>query len=191
MHTSRVRIGVTGHRVLTDVGPVVKSVRAAVQRIQCAWPGCLLTVVSALAAGADQMVVDEVLATSDACLVVVLPFASDEYARDFDDGSREREHFFALLEQASDVYVVPAVGTRGRAYLRAGEHIVDQCDVLLAVWDGQSEHGEGGTAQIVKRARRLAKPLVIVQAGNRRHGTVEPTTLGHEQGRIIVERLPG
>jgi hypothetical protein len=89
--------------------------------------------------------------------------------------------------------VIPAQPERGRshAYLQAGEYVLEHCDVLLAIWDGRVEHGEGGTGQIVRHARMLEKPLVIVRGGNRRHGTLEPTTLGREQGRIIVERLPG
>ena len=65
-----------------------------------------------------------------------------------------------------------------------------QCDVLLAVWDGQEAQGLGGTGEIVARARGLGKPVVIVRAGNRLPGTEDPTTLGEEQGRVMLEGLP-
>jgi len=67
--------------------------------------------------------------------------------------------------------------------------VVDNCDVLIAVWDGEGAQGQGGTGEIVARARSQGKPVVIVRAGNRKPGTLEPTTLGDEQGRVIVEGL--
>jgi hypothetical protein len=40
---------------------------------------------------------------------------------------------------------------------------VDRCDVLVAVWDGAEARGEGGTAEVVARARKLV-PVVWVPA---------------------------
>jgi hypothetical protein len=67
--------------------------------------------------------------------------------------------------------------------------VVDNCDVFVAVWDGEGAQGQGGTGEIVERARSQGKPVVIVRAGNRKPGTSEPTTLGDEQGRVILEGL--
>jgi hypothetical protein len=186
----RLRLGVTGHRVVTDVSRVVEGIRAAVRAIQTAAGVRPLTVMSALAEGADRLVVEEVLGVPDACLVAVLPFAPDRYADDFGGvGSPSHTRFLDLLQRASAVHVMPTADSKPQAYRLAGEYVLEQCDVLLAVWDGQIEQGEGGTAQIVGLARARAKPLVIVRAGNRRPGTLEPTSLGQEQGRIVVERL--
>jgi hypothetical protein len=68
--------------------------------------------------------------------------------------------------------------------------VVDNCDVLIAVWDGEGAEGQGGTGEVVARARSQGKPVVIVRAGNSRPGTLEPTTLGTEQGAVIAEGFP-
>ncbi len=85
---------------------------------------------------------------------------------------------------------MPPTVVRDEAYARAGEDVLDRCDVLLAVWDGQPAQGRGGTGEVVRRAREMGKPLLDVRAGNHLPGTDAPTSLGAEQGRLVVERLP-
>jgi hypothetical protein len=38
------------------------------------------------------------------------------------------------------------------------EVLAQQCDVLIAIWDGAGPEGEGGTAEVVSKARELASP---------------------------------
>jgi hypothetical protein len=38
------------------------------------------------------------------------------------------------------------------AYRRVGHYVVDHCDLLIAIWDGQPARGRGGTADIVQYA---------------------------------------
>jgi len=80
--------------------------------------------------------------------------------------------------------------TREASYEAVGLYVLDHCDVLVAVLDGQGAQGQGGTGHIVAEARMRGLPLVWVHAGNRRPGTVEPTTLGEDQGSLTIERLP-
>ena len=190
-HGTAVRVGVTGHRVLTDVDRIVDGIRYAIERIKQAYAGRSLTIVSSLAEGADRLVVEEALGMPGARLVAVLPFEAEDYAQDFGpDGSPSRRQFAALLARAADVHVGPVVARRGDGYAQAGEYILAQSDVVLAVWDGRRGQGRGGTAEIVARARSAALPLVIVRAGNRAPGTGTPTSLGASQGQVVVERLP-
>jgi hypothetical protein len=41
---------------------------------------------------------------------------------------------------------------------------VNECDVLLVLWDGEPARGKGGTADVIAYARELGKPLVLVDA---------------------------
>ena len=68
-----VAIGVTGHRTLADLDRITAGVNEALHRIEQAFPGQPLTVISSLAEGADRLVVQQVLARSKARLVVPLP----------------------------------------------------------------------------------------------------------------------
>ena len=64
------RIGVTGHRDLADPDALRPRIREAISRLLTLVPlapgaGLALVVVSALAAGADRLVAEEVLAAGD------------------------------------------------------------------------------------------------------------------------------
>lgn len=163
----RLRIGVTGHRHLPEDAALAEQVRHALQRARHLVPTSsatpvYLTAVSPLAEGADRLVAREVLATSGAMLQVPLPMAPEAYEEDF-ASAMSREEFRALLAKADDVLVLPGSGTFAEAYERAGHYVVDHCDVLIALWNGQQAGGRGGTAEIVARARERGRPLVWVR----------------------------
>jgi hypothetical protein len=186
----RIQIGVTGHRALGDTATVAGGVREAIERIRRAYGDLPVTALSMLAEGADRLVAEELLRASNARLVAVLPSAADDYAVDFgpNDGP-SRLHFDALLAQAAEVMRVPDQPSRDEGYLRAGHAMVDRCDVLLAVWDGATARGKGGTAEVVAYARARGKPLVIVHAGNQNGEPREPAEAVIEPGSVSVEGL--
>jgi hypothetical protein len=189
--SDRVRVGVTGHRILAEPERVSQGVGEALRRIRDSFNGRPLTVYSSLAEGADRLVAEEALRQPDTQIVAVLPFGRDDYSADFGHpGTPSRLHFGALLERAAEVIELAPGRTREEGYAQAGNHIVNLCDVLLAIWDGEHARGEGGTAHVVGRARALGKPIVIVRAGNHHPDTREPRSLGQEQGVVLAEGLP-
>jgi hypothetical protein len=179
-------VGVTGHRILTDEARIVAGVDLALRRIQEAFGPDELTILSPLAEGADQLVAQCALARHGARLVVPLPLPMREYLRDMST----LESFRQLCEEADTAFELPAQATRTSAYEAVGRYVVAHCDVLLAIWDGRRAQGEGGTSEVVAWARAEGKPLAWVRAGNRRPGTMKPTTLGAEQGKVTFERFP-
>jgi hypothetical protein len=40
--------------------------------------------------------------------------------------------------------------------------VVDRCDALIAVWDGEKSRGRGGTAEIVGYAQEQGVPIAWV-----------------------------
>jgi hypothetical protein len=182
-------IGVTGHRFLADLDRIVAGVDQALGGIEEAFPGQPLTVISPLAEGADRLVVHRALARPSARLVVPLPLPQADYMTDF-ESAESKEEFLRLLAQADEVIGLPPAPTRDRAYEAVGQYVLDHCDVLIAIWDGQNAQGRGGTGQIVARARQRGLPTIWIHAGNRIPGTEEPTTLGEEQGEVTFERFP-
>jgi uncharacterized iron-regulated membrane protein len=93
------RIGVTGHRVLAEVPRVLAGVEAALDRIEAAFPGRALVVVSCLAEGADRLVAEAALRRPGARLVAVLPMPRSEYLADFATPD-SRDAFLHLLNDA-------------------------------------------------------------------------------------------
>jgi hypothetical protein len=172
------QIGVTGHR-LNRISPAMAAVlpekcEQALAAILKAWAvagpdlagaeePAQVRVISPLAEGADRMVASAGLGMG-AELACPLPFHADEYRRDF-ASEESRQEFDALLARAAVVF-----GAGGRreaaeaAYERAGQIVVEQSDVLIAVWDGEASRGRGGTAQMVDEALALGVPVVWLHA---------------------------
>jgi hypothetical protein len=190
------RIGVTGHRVFADLPLVRAGIEKALARIEGSHPGRALIVVSALAEGADQLVAEAVLRRPDARLEAVLPLPRFDLLVDFST-PESKEAFLRFVDRADFVTELPGSGAedgangaaRDGAYAAANERLLQGVDILVAVWDGADAHGDGGTADVVARARARNMPLAWVHAGNRKPGTMEPTTLGAEQGHVTFENL--
>ncbi len=182
------RIGVTAHRVLAEIDKVNAGITEALRSIEEKFPGEPLTIISPLAEGADRLVAYSVLERPRARLIVPLPLPEQDYLTDFASAESKNE-FLRLLGRAEEVIELPPVQTRDAGYEAVGNYVLDHCDVLIAVWDGQIAQGRGGTGYIVSRARARHLPIAWVHAGNRKPGTREPTSLGAEQGRVTYENF--
>ena len=182
------RVGVTGHRILTLTEKIEKGIEEPLTAIERKFVGRPLCLVSPLAEGADCLVARGLLRRKNARLLVLLPMPSVEYMKDF-ELAESKEEFRRLLDRADEVIEMPPAPTRNEAYEAAGLYVLDHCDVLIAVWDGQGAQGQGGTGGIVARARQRRLPIAWVHAGNRKPGTTEPTSLGEEQGVVTFENF--
>ena len=177
-------VGITGHRLermphvdlaalRQTIAGLLSRVREAADRVgtkhapQFATAAPKMRLVTALANGADTIAAEAALAAGwrlDACL----PFVRDEYATDFAEGE-ERERFTQLLDRASATFAL--TGDRDdadAAYEAVGRVLLDQVDILLAVWDGDVGRGRGGTARVVADAIGRHIPVIHVntEVGN-------------------------
>lgn len=117
-----------------------------------------LRLISALADGADQWVAQEAVKLGYE-LQAVLPFERNEYEKDFPDPAEYRR----LRDQASAVFELDGCRAReGESYLAAGRVLVNQSDLLFAVWDGKDAQGTGGTGQLVREAFQRGIPIIKV-----------------------------
>ena len=175
---AQVVIGVTGHRNLNESPALSRGINSAIEEIRRLAPSLrstplILSVLSPLAEGADRLVAREVLKDQESVLDVVLPLKIDEYVKDFET-SESRKEFEELLSQAKNVRVLPSRGSRNQDYQQVGLYVVDQCDVLIAIWDGKPAAGQGGTAEIVQYARKHNHPLIWINPEAPEQITVEP-----------------
>lgn len=184
-----IRIGVTGHRILTNQEKIKAGINQVIDRLILSYPETEWEIISALAEGADCLFVEEAMKKLLARLVVVLPLPKDKYLHEFHDSSN-KVTFNLLLNKAEKVTEIIRQVSKEKSYLAAGIEIVDNCDILVAIWDGRKAQGIGGTEEIVQLARQKGLPLAWIKAGNRRPGTLEPTSLKEKQGFVTFERLP-
>jgi hypothetical protein len=193
-------VGVTGHRasrldaaqctalqstiqaVLEQIGAAAQAASQTHAAVFSNEPPCL-RLVSGLADGADSLAASAALQIGwrlDACL----PFTPDLYAADFADG-KARSQFNELLGRATAVFSLPGRrNTREAAYESAGRIMLEQSDIVLAVWDGDSARGRGGTAQIVAEAVARHVPVIHVDA----RGATSPTLLWSGLSTVDIEQ---
>src|SRR5262245_23806310 len=110
-------LGVTGHRRLARQMQAL--VRADLQAIAARYPDANFTVLSALAEGADRLVVHLARKILGGRLVAVLPMPAEAFEKDF-ASARSRSEFRALLETADRVIEAPIL-SEGRTWRSQSE----------------------------------------------------------------------
>ncbi|MFD4637445.1 hypothetical protein ACFWN2_09045 [Lentzea sp. NPDC058436] len=148
------RLAITGHRGLSAEveAEVDRMIRAVVGEA----PGPVVGM-SCLADGADAVFAQAVLDVGGA-LVAVLPATTyrealpENYLPVYD----------RLLARADEVVRLPFEAPDPHAYMEASKRMIDESDVLLAVWDGLPGRGPGGTADAVAHARSRGVPVTVL-----------------------------
>lgn len=149
------RIGVTGHRDIPS--EALGEIRACLRSLLCGHDGSL-EALSSLAVGADQLFAAIALECG-ASLTVVIP--SGDYETGFAEPG-ELARYQGLRSRAAQEVRMDFPHATDEAYYAAGAYIADNCDRLIAVWDGQPARGLGGTGDIVQYARGLGKSVTVV-----------------------------
>lgn len=176
------RVGITGHRpprlaerhhssIERDIVAIFAMIREELLIVHRDHRACFapsapgIVLVSPLAAGGDSLASEVALKageTLDACL----PFSVQTYHEDFE--GEDREQFNRLLAAARRTLILPGEEqARGEAYRAVGLLTASQCDLLLAIWDGEPALGTGGTAEIVAEAVASGLPVIIIDAKSR------------------------
>nr|WP_043636629.1 hypothetical protein [Nonomuraea candida] len=149
-----VRIAVSGHRGLPEETVVL--VDGAVREALAEYgPG--VAGLSCLADGADQIFARAVLDLGGV-LEAVIP------AKEYRDGLPGECHaaYDELLGRAVRTHRLDFAESTAESHMTASARMLDDADVLFAVWDGQPARGFGGTADVVAEARRREVPVRVI-----------------------------
>ncbi|MCB1500986.1 MAG: hypothetical protein KDK07_14545, partial [Bauldia sp.] len=200
-------VGVVGHRpnripsaatarIAADIAAILRAVTSACEAARALHADVFAdtpvrpVLLSALAEGADR---HAALAALDegVALAVALPFPVADYERDFAErGSRDEYH--RLIAAAERVMVLP--GRRDAppsAYDAVGTVIIENSDLIVAVWDGGESAGKGGTTDLVERAAEAGMPVVHVDALGKQPPRILWSGLAvHPVGGLDVGHLP-
>lgn len=145
-------IGFTGHQAMPAAA--IEHAERELRLLLAAHPGA--TGLCSLAAGSDQLFARLVVAAGGA-LHAVIP--SQGYERTF--GPADLPTYRALHATAASRTVLDFAEPSESAFHAAGLHIVDHCDLLAAVWDGEPARGFGGTSDVVQYARSIGRPVAV------------------------------
>ena len=181
-------IGICGHRWVRESSELLSVIDKIVVKIEQDYSFQGLQLISPLAEGADRVVAKRILLSSNATLVALLPFPAEDYLEDFLTPESVRE-FRDQLDRANRVIELPGHLNREEAYVALGKTLLNQSDVLIAVWDGKPANGRGGTAEIVQEVRERGMPLAWIH--HKQPGTTEAVVSPDAVlMRLIFERFP-
>jgi hypothetical protein len=173
------RVGITGHRpprlraenlerIRQDLRGLFTAMAETLVQIHADNKTCFspqrprIVLVSPLAAGSDSLAAEVALEVGGG-FAACLPFDADTYRQDF--AGEDMERFDRLLSAAQRTLVLPGEDySRDEAYRAVGLLTAAQCDILLAVWDGEQAHGIGGTPEIIADAVAKSLPVLVIDA---------------------------
>lgn len=197
----RIRLGVTGHRKFPDEEIITKKVREIFEKnrvlelfddeskkfIASLPQQPVYSLLSPFAEGADRLVTKVVRNLPGSKIDHVSPLVEEDYLEDFDSHDSKNEykelkkissshHQLRTTKLADDYKKEGGIeNARRLAYEAAGHFIVNNCDVMIVIWDGKSSRGQGGTAKIKDYAIGHNKPCIVISA-------VEPYDISIERG---------
>ena len=199
-----IKIGVTGHRYLDNEidlkKQIFKVLSIEVPKLSTdnssIMESSYLCVLTPLAEGADRLVAESILEFNDkSYLEVVLPLSPQDYKKTFNNPDDPR--FAILLNKAKSIKQIrnePKNNSNienlsetdfttnnnlflNKAFEEAGRYIANNCDVLIALWDGKKSNLMGGTSEIVEYAYSIGKAIIIIS-------TIPPYRISISKARI-------
>jgi hypothetical protein len=183
----RIRIGVTGHRVLENEELLREKVRSVLENDiydlfdddskakihQSSTTRVAFSILTPLAEGADRLVAREVLKYPGSRIEVVLPLTKEDYLTDFATEASRVEFEGLFIKARRPITLQQSCSkrhpssdnpkeARRQAYRNVGVYVVNECDVLIALWDGKDSPKPGGTADIKKYAEKKGRPVIVI-----------------------------
>ena len=174
-----ISVGITGHRwnkiPSGEVGRISEQLKLVFAAIDLAvqqsrrggskFHSPIVRLVSGLAEGADQMAIRS--RPKGWAVDAILPFPRARYLEDFapahaTGGIDRRLEFESALAQARSIVELPDQGDAVRGYQHLGEALLQESNLLVAVWDGDPAAGPGGTETVVTRALESGIPVVWI-----------------------------
>ena len=210
------RIGVAGHRridekqlssirqqlknIYTDIYLLLqKIVNHEIAKNIYAPNQIIIRYISSLAEGADRLCIEPELITFKHELAAILPFAREEYEKDFspefsevDSVNGTTADFHKCLSRIgfdqtgdnSNVSIIEIDGDRlseSEAYINCSKLLVENSDLLVAVYDGDLSK-KIGTARTVKEAIERGIPVIQVSTQSPEKVTMHASCLFEHAG---------
>lgn len=173
---AEIRIGFTGHRPNRLSSEHVIAIRSKLlsvfekiymemtkSEICCKTSKVDFILVSGMAAGSDLAAIDSAK-NLNWRLDLLLPYNRNDFIKAF-SSIKDIEEFTQFLSDASSVTEMDALGlvtSIDESHEALGKYLLDNCNMLVAVWDGGESKGKGGTVDIIEGAIKKGKPVILL-----------------------------
>jgi hypothetical protein len=152
------KIAITGHRQINISDVLINSINSTLEDLLDQFIESDIYLLSPLAEGSDQLVAKLAMQFPGVKLIVPLPLSVDEYLEDFSSDD-SKQQFLELLKIANKIIPLTPVKNHQMAYHNLGEYLVNECDSLLAIWNGIYTNKIGGSGEVVRMAVTTKKPV--------------------------------
>ncbi|TRX54953.1 hypothetical protein [Thalassomonas sp. M1454] len=153
-------IGVTGHRDLNDKTSeqLTKKINSFITDINSQLVNTPVSIITGMADGADRILAKVALA-NNLPVQIVLPMPEEMYKADFSEESWaeyqliKSNHLVTCLTVNTENIDLEAAQEQGdernKLYHALGKYLVEQSNMMVAVWDGENTGFKGGTCDVV------------------------------------------
>lgn len=141
--------GITGHRELKNIIWIKTMLQEVLSEIR------ITHGFTCLAIGADELFA-EILIQNHVNYTVVIP--CQNYESTFDKTALD--NFIFAKNKASKMIELNNNEPSEKAFNEAGKFVVDNSEILIAVWNGEEAKGLGGTGDIVEYAKSKNKKII-------------------------------
>ena len=159
---NKLTLAITGHRDMVETEKLREEVNDFLDTLLQNNLTKEIVLLSPLADGADRFVAELFLAKRathpNLKLYVPMPFTEQRYLEDFDEVSKEV--FLEFLKSAQCSFTVPSKEQQS-GYETLGYYVVDNSDILLAIWDKTFNSKKGGTGEVVAYAERQGHKVQV------------------------------
>lgn len=182
-----IRIAITGHRYISCEEQVALAVEHVFLEIKQKYSNGTISIITALAEGSDQLAALTARNIPDVKVTVPLPMPTEEYLTDFYSKQGEKT-FTQLLQQADEVIQLPKTDDQKTAYRQLGSYLVFHSDCIVTIWNGDFNHEEGGTGEVVAEAMCKGKMIYWIYCENEKPGAENPLRGMKKFGEIQIIR---
>ncbi len=141
--------GITGHRKIENADWVKTKIQELIYDMEITYG------YTCLAAGADQLFAESLI-HNNIKYTAVIPCVN--YESTFDETTLE--YFLLSKSKASKLIELKNIQPSEKAFNEAGITVVDNSEIIIAVWNGDDAKGLGGTADIFNYAKDLNKKII-------------------------------
>lgn len=161
------KIAITGHRPnklgndYSLTGPLMQKIKTRIDEIVTGYR-CLViheevTLISGMALGIDTMFARMAIENKIPLIAAIPCTNQDQFW-----GEKEKIEYYRLTRHHSTTTVrVSKLPFTNWCMQKRNEWMVDNCDVLIAVWDGS----QGGTSNCVRYAKKVGREVIFITPG--------------------------